>query len=208
MYHDIRQQRIVARAHDGASRAYPVSENIHHNGILHSSIAPARITAALAAQAQSLAQNIAGALDYVGVLCVELFHLPGGKLSVNEIAPRPHNSGHFTIDACATSQFEQQVRTLTGLPLGDTSLLSAAVMINLLGHHWQHGEPDWNRLLAEPDVRLHLYGKDQPRKGRKMGHVTVVGATAEVALARATAIGALLDGARPRNAAQRLAGAA
>jgi 5-(carboxyamino)imidazole ribonucleotide synthase len=178
-----------------------VSENIHRDGILHASIAPARIAPGVAAKAQAIAQSIAAALDYVGVLCVELFQLPDGELTVNEIAPRPHNSGHFTIDVCLTSQFEQQVRTLTGLPLGDTSLRSAAVMLNLLGDLWEQGEPDWSALLAEPDVRLHLYGKDQPRKGRKMGHVTVVGATAAAALARATAIGALLGGA-PRGATQ------
>ena len=187
---------IVVRSHDGASCVYPVSENIHRDGILQTSIAPARIAPAVAAKAQAIAQNIAAALDYVGVLCVELFQLPGGGLAVNEIAPRPHNSGHFTIDVCLTSQFEQQVRSLTGLPLGDTALRSAAVMLNLLGDLWEQGEPDWSRLLAEPDVRLHLYGKDQPRKGRKMGHITVVGSTAEAALARATAIGALLEGAR------------
>ena len=191
---------IVVRTHDGATCVYPVSENIHRDGILHTSIAPARIAPAVAAEAQAIAQHIAAAMDYVGVLCVELFQLPDGKLAVNEIAPRPHNSGHFTIDACVTSQFEQQVRTLTGLPLGDTGLRSAAVMLNLLGDLWSQGEPDWSGLLAEPDVRLHLYGKDEPRAGRKMGHVTVVGATASAAFARAAAIGARLDGA-PRRAA-------
>jgi len=199
---------VVARTHGGASCAYPVSENIHGNGILQTSISPARIDPALARKARFLAQELALALDYVGVLCVELFQMPDGRLVVNEIAPRPHNSGHFTIDACPTSQFEQQVRTLAGLPLGDTSLRSAAVMINILGDAWEQGEPDWSRLLAEPDVRLHLYGKSQPRRGRKMGHVTFVGATPDAALARAATIGALLSGARPRNAAQRLAGAA
>src|SRR5205085_4718496 len=135
-------------------------------------VAPARIPEALAMDAAALATRLASALDYFGILAVEMF-VVDGRLLMNEIAPRPHNSGHYTIDACRTSQFEQQVRVLCGLPLGDPSQHTPAVMVNLLGDIWTDGEPDWAALLAHPGAHLHLYGKREARPGRKMGHVTV-----------------------------------
>ncbi len=163
---------ILARAADGQVAVFPVAENRHARGILDVSIAPARVPEDLAAQASALATRIAQALDYVGVLAVEMF-VVGGRLLVNEIAPRPHNSGHYTIDACRTSQFEQQVRVLCGLPLGDTTLHTPAVMVNLLGDIWGAGEPRWDAVLRHAGAHLHLYGKREARPGRKMGHVTV-----------------------------------
>jgi len=189
---------ILARSPAGEVSVFPVAENRHARGILDMTIAPARIPDALAAQATQLATRLAGDLAYVGVLAVEMF-VVGGGLLLNEIAPRPHNSGHYTIDACRTSQFEQQVRVLCGLPLGDPSQHTPAVMVNLLGEIWNHsgrpresvtrapGEPDWSAVLRHPGAHLHLYGKRETRPGRKMGHVTVCepsGARAlEVALA-------------------------
>jgi 5-(carboxyamino)imidazole ribonucleotide synthase len=172
---------ILARGDSGEVAVFPVAENRHANGILDVSIAPARIPPALAAEATALATRLAGELDYVGVLAVEMF-VVGGKLFLNEIAPRPHNSGHYTIDACRTSQFEQQVRVLCGLPLGDPSQHSPAVMVNLLGDIWRDGEPKWDAVLRHPGAHLHLYGKREARPGRKMGHVTVCEPTAERAL--------------------------
>ena len=178
---------ILARAADGAVAVFPVAENRHARGILDVTIAPARIPDALAAEATALATKLAAALDYVGVLAVEMF-VVGGRLLVNEIAPRPHNSGHYTIDACRTSQFEQQVRVLCGLPLGDPSLHTPAVMVNLLGEIWGEGEPRWEAVLEHPGAHLHLYGKREARPGRKMGHVTVCEPTLERALEVAMAI--------------------
>jgi 5-(carboxyamino)imidazole ribonucleotide synthase len=159
-------------------RAFPASENQHQGGILDVSVVPARVSPTLAAQATELALRVARGLDYVGVLCVEFF-VVGGQLLVNEIAPRPHNSGHYTIDACVTSQFEQQARILARLPLGDTSAMRPSVMVNLLGDAWfKHGSeqaPDWAMLLAAERVKLHLYGKAEARAGRKMGHFVVLG---------------------------------
>ncbi|MCM2328934.1 MAG: 5-(carboxyamino)imidazole ribonucleotide synthase [Lysobacter sp.] len=163
---------ILARAADGTVEVFPVAENRHARGILDVTIAPARIPGALAAEATALATRLAHALDYVGVLAVEMF-VVGGRLLVNEIAPRPHNSGHYTIDACRTSQFEQQVRVLCGLPLGDPTLHTPAVMVNLLGDIWGAGEPRWDAVLRHAGAHLHLYGKREARPGRKMGHVTV-----------------------------------
>ena len=163
---------VLARADDGEVAVFPVAENRHARGILDVTIAPARVAPALAAQATDLATRIAAALGYVGVLAVEMF-VVGGRLLVNEIAPRPHNSGHYTIDACRTSQFEQQVRVLCGLPLGDPSLHTPAVMVNLLGDVWRAGEPAWEAVLRHRGAHLHLYGKREARPGRKMGHVTV-----------------------------------
>jgi len=163
---------ILARAADGTAAVFPVAENRHARGILDVSIAPARIPDALAAEATALATRLAQALDYVGVLAVEMF-VVDGRLLVNEIAPRPHNSGHYTIDACRTSQFEQQVRVLCGLPLGDPTLHTPAVMVNLLGDIWGAGEPRWDAVLRHAGAHLHLYGKREARPGRKMGHVTV-----------------------------------
>jgi 5-(carboxyamino)imidazole ribonucleotide synthase len=180
---------IVCRAADRTAITLPVAENQHRAGILAASIVPARIDAAQAEQARALALTVAQALDYVGVLCVELFVLADGTLAVNEIAPRPHNSGHWSIDAAASSQFEQQARILAGLPLGDTRVLLPAVMLNLLGDLWfEHGvprEPPWAELLREPLAKLHLYGKREARPGRKMGHLTLLGGSVEEALAAA-----------------------
>ena len=171
-----------------------MAENRHRDGILDVSIVPARIDAALAERARAVAHAIAEALDYRGVLCVEMFVARDGALLVNEIAPRPHNSGHYTIDACVTSQFEQQARVLAGLPLGDPRQHTPAVMVNLLGDLWFDGastaarEPAWSRVLAHPLAKLHLYGKHEPRRGRKMGHVTCLGATLADALATARGV--------------------
>ena len=183
---------VIARARDGAMAAYPVAENEHKGGILDISIVPARIDAALAARAVAAAQRIAQQLGYVGVLCVEFFLLADGSLLVNELAPRPHNSGHFSIDACITSQFEQQARVLAGLPLGDTRQHTPAVMLNVLGDSWggphHTSAPDWQAVLRHGSAKLHLYGKSQARAGRKMGHITVLGASAAEALATAAHI--------------------
>lgn len=166
---------VVARGSDGEIQTFPVAENQHVHGILDISIVPARITQALAQQAQAVACQVAERLDYQGVLCVEFFVVQNDELLVNEIAPRPHNSGHYSIDACVTSQFEQQVRTLCNLPLGETTQHSAAVMVNLLGDLWQNGAPDWSIVLQHPAAKLHLYGKTDARPGRKMGHFTILG---------------------------------
>jgi 5-(carboxyamino)imidazole ribonucleotide synthase len=171
---------ILARSASGEVAVFPVAENRHARGILDVTIAPARIPQALALEATSLATRLAHALDYVGVLALELF-VVGGKLFLNEMAPRPHNSGHYTIDACRTSQFEQQVRVLCDLPLGDASQHSPAVMVNLLGDIWSAGEPRWDAVLRHAGAHLHLYGKREARSGRKMGHVTIC----ELAIERA-----------------------
>lgn len=185
---DLEFSLVLARDPAGQVRCFPPAENAHRNGILDVSIVPARIPEALAAQARACAGQIAAALDYVGVLGVEFF-VSDGRLTVNELAPRPHNSGHFTLDACTTNQFEQQVRALCGLPLGDTRAHSAAVMVNLLGDLWGTGgtvvQPCWAELLATPGLKLHLYGKRTPRPGRKMGHFTVLDPDPAVALERA-----------------------
>ena len=176
---------IVARGFDGEVATFSVSENQHCNGILDVSIVPARISPEIVQRAREAAIGIAEKLDHRGVLCVEFFVLADGsrsKLLVNEIAPRPHNSGHYTIDACITSQFEQQLRILCGMPLGSTTMHGAAVMVNLLGDLWQRGEPKWEEVLRHPSVKLHLYGKLAARPGRKMGHYTVLADTTEVAL--------------------------
>lgn len=172
---------VLARSGDGEVAVFPVAENTHSGGVLDITIAPARIAESLATQATSLATRIATELDYVGVIAVEMF-VVGGKLLMNEIAPRPHNSGHYTIDACRTSQFEQQVRVLCGLPLGDPSQHTPAVMVNLLGDIWRGGEPRWEAVLKHAGAHLHLYGKRDARPGRKMGHVTVCEPTLERAL--------------------------
>lgn len=175
---------LAARGADGSAVVYPIAENVHRNGILFTTTVPgANVTPECAGRAQAAALEIIHRLDYVGVLCVEFFVLNDGSLVVNEMAPRPHNSGHYTIDACVTSQFAQQVRAMARLPLGDARQHSPAVMLNLLGDIWFDGdtdtprEPAWEQLLALPGANLHLYGKDDPRRGRKMGHVTFVAAT-------------------------------
>ncbi|MGH8670491.1 MAG: 5-(carboxyamino)imidazole ribonucleotide synthase, partial [Burkholderiales bacterium] len=176
---------VVARGYDGDTVIFPIAENRHHNGILDISVVPARVPDALARRAEQTALRVAERLDYRGVLCVEFFVLTDGTLLINEIAPRPHNSGHYSIDACVTSQFEQQVRVMCGLPLGDTRMHCPAVMVNLLGDAWRHGEPNWQAALAHPRVKLHLYGKREPRPGRKMGHFTCLADSVEDALALA-----------------------
>ena len=165
---------IVARAFNGEVATFPVPENQHRHGILDISIVPARVSPAVIRNAREIAVRVAEKLDYRGVLCVEFFVLADEKLLVNEVAPRPHNSGHYTIDACTTSQFEQQVRILCGIPLGSTAMHGAAVMVNLLGDLWRQGEPEWEQVLRHPNVKLHLYGKLAARPGRKMGHYTVL----------------------------------
>jgi 5-(carboxyamino)imidazole ribonucleotide synthase len=178
---------VLARTADGEVAVFPVAENHHANGILDITIAPARIPEALTQEATALATRLATELAYEGVLAVEMF-VVGGRLLLNEIAPRPHNSGHYTIDACRTSQFEQQVRVLCGLPLGDPSLHTPAVMVNLLGELWNSGDPTWQYVLKHAGAHLHLYGKREARPGRKMGHVTVCEPTLERALEVALAI--------------------
>ncbi len=173
---------IVSRSFDGEVATFPVSENQHRNGILDTSIIPARASPAIIQNALDIAVRVAEKLDYRGVLCVEFFVFADGRLLVNEIAPRPHNSGHYSIDACVTSQFEQQVRILCGMPLGSTAMHGAAVMVNLLGDLWQGGEPKWEQVLRHPYVKLHLYGKLEARPGRKMGHYTVLAESTEAAL--------------------------
>lgn len=172
---------VLARDAEGNVAAFPTVENSHLNGILDVTIAPARGSAAIRAEAQALARKVAEKLDYVGVLGVEFF-VCEGQLLVNEIAPRPHNSGHYTIDACVTNQFEQQVRALCGLPLGDPRQHSDAVMVNVLGDVWRNGEPVWEKVFANPRLKLHLYGKHEARPGRKMGHFTVLGMDAGATL--------------------------
>ncbi len=176
---------IVARGADGEIATFPVSENRHRDGILETSLVPARISAQLAQQARELAVALAGAMRYVGVLGIELFVTRGEQLLVNEMAPRPHNSGHYTMDACSADQFEQQLRALCGLPLARPWLLSPVAMINLLGDLWSGGEPRWEEALRRPGVRLHLYGKTEARPGRKMGHLNCLAPDAEQALALA-----------------------
>jgi 5-(carboxyamino)imidazole ribonucleotide synthase len=190
---------VLARGRDGQIACLPVAENEHRGGILAVSIVPARLDQHLIDDVTASASNIARALDYVGVLCVEFFIInsPSGLTwVVNEIAPRPHNSGHYSINACVTSQFEQQVRAMAQLPLGDSRLLSPAVMLNLLGDVWPEDvtkQPAWESVMKEPSCKLHLYGKAEARPGRKMGHITLVGDTQEALLVKAQAIERLLS---------------
>lgn len=174
---------ILARGADGDIATFPVAENRHRDGILETSVAPARIPEKLAGEARELATAVADTMRYVGVLGVELFLAKGGRLLVNEMAPRPHNSGHYTMDACSSDQFEQQLRTLCDLPLAHPWLLSPVAMINLLGDLWNSGEPRWEEALRRPGVRLHLYGKVEARPGRKMGHLNCLAADPDRALA-------------------------
>ncbi|MEX0828830.1 MAG: 5-(carboxyamino)imidazole ribonucleotide synthase [Nitrospirales bacterium] len=161
---------ILARSLHGDIQLYPIAENAHRQNILHTTRVPARVTDRVRLRAEELAVSLGEALGYCGVMAVELFLLEDDTLLINEVAPRPHNSGHFTYGACVTSQFEQHLRAICGLPLGDSSLMRPVVMVNLLGDLWQNGPPRWDRLLAHPQVRLHLYGKTQPAPRRKMGH--------------------------------------
>ncbi len=182
---------LVVRGAEGQVVTYPVQQNLHRDGILAVTEVPApQVDDALQAQARASAAAIASGLGYVGVLCVEFFVLKDGRLVVNEMAPRPHNSGHYTMNACDVSQFEMQVRAMTGLPLREPRLHSPVVMLNLLGDLWFDAQgrertPDWAGVLALPGASLHLYGKAQARPGRKMGHLNLTGATAEAARASA-----------------------
>lgn len=176
---------ICARKADGSKITFPMAENAHVHHILHASIVPARVTDATKSAGEELACKIADLLEVVGLIAVELFLDEDGMLIINEMAPRPHNSGHYTIEGCFTSQFEQHVRAVTNLPFGSTALHRPTVMINLLGDVWGNGEPDWAGLLSDPDCKLHLYDKGEARPGRKMGHFTVMGDEIEETLARA-----------------------
>lgn len=189
---------IVARTDAGVARTFPLAENIHTKHILDFSIVPARVSEAVRVEAERLGMAIAERIGLVGLLAIELFLTDRNELLVNELAPRPHNSGHWTLDACVTTQFEQHVRAIVGLPLGGTGLTApAVVMVNILGDAWRPSadgrtEPDWAALLAEPLAKLHLYGKSEPKIGRKMGHFTVTGPSADAALERARGLKALL----------------
>ena len=187
----------MARGANGQTATFPVCENRHSRGILAQTVMPARVPEQTATQARAYATQIINALQYVGVLCIEFFVLEDGSVVANEMAPRPHNSGHATIDACWSNQFEQQLRCMTGQPLADTTQHSPAVMLNLLGDIWFDGEtyrdPDWQSVLAVPGVKLHLYGKAQARRARKMGHITCLGKTLEEALKRAKTVAEILN---------------
>ena len=174
---------VAARGLDGAVVAFPAIRNEHANHILDVSSCPAELPAEVLGEAEHLAATVLSELGVVGVACVEFFLAKDNRLLVNEIAPRTHNSGHLTIEACPTSQFEQQVRAICGLPLGETAPLAPAAMANLLGDCWQSGEPMWERVFAVPGAGLHLYGKAEPRPGRKMGHITVTANTTDEAKA-------------------------
>ena len=189
---------IVARSSTGETRTFPVAENIHTRHILDFSIVPARVSAAIAREAEQLATAIAEKLGIVGLLAVELFLADNGEVLVNELAPRPHNSGHWSIDGCETSQFEQHVRAVCGLPLGPVGVREPTVMVNILGDAWKWrdgavaGDPNWKAILSEPRAKLHLYGKAEPRPGRKMGHFTVRDRDLEAAIEKARELKAAL----------------
>ncbi len=173
---------VAARGVDGTFSHYGLIENTHRNHILDISVAPAPLPPEIAREAVEIARQVLEQLDVIGVLCIEFFLTRNDRLLINELAPRPHNSGHFTLDACITSQFEQQLRAVCGLPLGSTRQLCPAAMANLLGDLWQNGEPRWAAVCAFPEVKLHLYGKRVPRPGRKMGHLTALAPSTEEAL--------------------------
>jgi 5-(carboxyamino)imidazole ribonucleotide synthase len=172
---------IGARGMDGGWSYFGPIENLHRHHILDVAVAPSDVSPAIAAHAVEATHTVMDALDYVGILCIEFFVTAGGKLLINELAPRPHNSGHLTFDACRTSQFEQQLRAICGLPLGSSELLQPAAMANLLGDLWSDGTPDWIAALTFPGIKLHLYGKSTARPGRKMGHLTALAATRDEA---------------------------
>jgi 5-(carboxyamino)imidazole ribonucleotide synthase len=174
---------VAARTCNGDYADWGVLENSHHNHILDVTVSPARVPEQVTRDAREIARTVLEKLDVVGVLCVEFFLEPGGRLMINELAPRPHNSGHLTFDASVTSQFEQQLRAVCNLPIGSTQLLRPAAMANLLGDLWANGEPNWTAALSMPNIKLHLYGKLAARKGRKMGHLTAFGSTPEEARA-------------------------
>ena len=172
---------VAARGLDGTFVHYGVVENRHSQHILDVTVAPAMVGDRIAQDAVEITRTVLEKLEVVGVLCVEFFLTHDGKLLINELAPRPHNSGHFSFDACVTSQFEQQLRAVCGLPLGATTQMMPAVMANLLGDFWADGEPDWAAACAVSGVNLHLYGKTEPRPGRKMGHLTALASNGQAA---------------------------
>lgn len=184
---------VVARTERGETAVFPVAENIHTNHILDFSIVPARVTAPVASAAEAMACAVAERIGLVGVLGVEFFVTKTGEVLINELAPRTHNSGHYTMDACATSQFEQQARSICGLPLGPVTLLSPVVMVNILGDAWAGGTPHWAALQEQSGIHLHLYGKAEARPGRKMGHFNVLACSADEALRMARAAKARLQ---------------
>jgi 5-(carboxyamino)imidazole ribonucleotide synthase len=188
-----REVSVVLACNGSETLDYGVLENQHAQHILDVTTTPGPQADPAARGAVALARKIAAALDYRGLLCVEFFETQAGELLVNEIAPRAHNSGHLTIEASVTGQFEQQVRAVCGLPLGSTAFRAAAAMANLLGDVWAAGTPDWQAALADPAVKLHLYGKEEARAGRKMGHLTALGATAGEAAAKVRAARELLS---------------
>ena len=176
---------IVARSSRGEVRAFQPFENQHANGILDVTVIPANIPESLSSYAEKIALEIAAKLEVIGLLTIEMFVVGGSSVVVNELAPRPHNSGHLTIEACPTSQFEQAIRAVCGLPLGNVTPHSPAAMVNLLGDLWRNGTPNWNAALEIPNTKLHLYGKLEARAGRKMGHITVLSDSRETALKNA-----------------------
>ncbi|NLY35124.1 MAG: 5-(carboxyamino)imidazole ribonucleotide synthase [Alcaligenaceae bacterium] len=191
---------VMARGFDGEVAVFPIGQNTHVNGILATTVVnPGLIADNIQHQAKQAAIKIAEGLNYFGVLCIEFFILEDNSLVANEVAPRPHNSGHYTMNACASSQFEQQVRVMAGMPLGSTQLRAPAIMLNILGDSWFHpetgafAEPAWEKVLALPGVSLHLYGKSEARKGRKMGHVNVVNENFDTALAHARQVSEILN---------------
>ena len=190
---------VAARSVSGDFIHYGAVENHHVNGILDTSVAPARVPPSLAQEAVEIARDVLDQLQVVGVLCVEFFVTKNGRLLINELAPRPHNSGHLTFDANLTSQFEQQLRAVCLLPFGDVTQWTPAAMVNLLGDIWEDGEPDWASASSRSDVKIHLYGKSEPRPGRKMGHLTALAATPEYALSDAQTARELL---RRKNSGQ------
>lgn len=188
---------VLARGMDGVHRIYPIAENVHRRHILHTTRAPAPMPEAQRKRAEEMAVAVADSLAHVGVMAVEMFELADDRLLVNEIAPRTHNSGHYTYGACATSQFEQHVRAVCGLPLGDPRPLTGAVMLNLTGDLWTGGPPPWQHVMAYPQARLHLYGKDLAAPGRKMGHVLLLDDDTDGALSTADALHAQLSRTAP-----------
>jgi 5-(carboxyamino)imidazole ribonucleotide synthase len=185
---------ILGLGRDGQTRCFPIAENVHRGGILHSTLAPAPIPVPKSDPILALAEKVGKALGHVGVMAVELFERTDGAILVNEIAPRVHNSGHYTLGGCATSQFEQHLRAIGGLPLGPTTVERPVVMINLLGDLWKNGEPKWERLLKNPGVKLFLYGKAKAAPGRKMGHFLFAGETPDGPLAHAERLFEALQG--------------
>ncbi len=185
---------LVVRGSDGHRRLYPVVENVHEAGILSTTRVPARIDQKTAGLAAAMAGSVVDALDGIGVFCIELFLMKDGRLFVNEVAPRPHNSGHYTLDACSVSQFEQQVRAVCGLPLGEVTLDSPAVMVNLIGDDFTKAttDPEIQQFLRQTCAKLHVYGKKSVRPGRKMGHVTFLATSADAAWESASALKQLL----------------